>query len=435
MRVEAKQIQIVAKKKLVNKEYIGFLFVSLALFLLPLERFEFFTSIRVVDFVLIPLVGYGILNAWLANQRIYLPLAWPMGLILIASLIATMGGVSHERGLMSIFQEIYLFTWFIVITNFLILFSLNGVDKLAKVWAVIALIEATTTLMGMLQIGPYVFYTEPTAGYVMASSGVNRGIGTFVNPNAAAAYLSISFFVLLATSWPKSLKLILGFWIFVGIYATSSMGATVSTLGGFIVLILTFILMYNTNMAKFWIGILTIFISIVLFAVSISGPTFIKFLNHVTEAQGLVLMIGRLPKSLMGRVSLIQDGWNSYKFYPFGLGPSTSDLHNDYVAFLFERGPFGLIGWLWLIGVGLRAIWKTARAQEKLFYRWQVLALGAAFLSIMVNSFSHEVFHFRQVWMLMAFLFASCTLLSTPPGSATSTSFHMNTGNKIDENN
>jgi hypothetical protein len=433
MRLEAKQFQTITKRGGANKEYIGFLFVILALFLLPIERFEFFTGIRVVDFVLIPLVGYGILAAWLANQYIYLPLAWPMGLILIASLIATMGGVSYESGLMAILQEIYLFVWFIVITNFLILFSTTGVDTLTKVWTVVALIEATTTLMGMLQIGPSIFYTEPIGGYVISSSGVNRGLGTFVNPNATAAYLSISFFVLLATSWPKLLKAILGVWMFLGIFATGSMGATVSTVGGFLVLIFTFAFMCNPQTAKFWIGTLLIFVSIAIFIGLIFGPALLKFLENIAEAQWLVLTVGRLPASVMSRVILMQNCWGLYKHSPFGVGPSTCDLHNDYVAFLFERGPFGLIGWLWLIGTGLWTSWKTAWVQKKLLYRWQVLALGAAFLSIMVNSFSHEVFHFRQVWMLMAFLFASCTLLSISPGLATSTSFGEGTGvKKID---
>ena len=414
MRAEAKRFQTISKKHVENKERIGFLFAALALCLLPIERFEFFTSIRVIDFVLIPLVGYGILNAWFANQRIYLPLAWPMGLILTASLIATMGSAFYERGLIAILQEIYLFLWFIVLTNFLIQFSIPGVDRLAKIWTIIALVESTTTLMGMLQIGPSIFYAEPTTGYVITSGGVNRGIGTFVNPNATAAYLSIRFFVLLAASWPKSLKVMFGTWILAGIFATGSMGAMLSTMGGFFVLILAYAFMLKPRSTIIWISMLVILLSVILLAGIIFSVELEGLVGTVAEAQWLVLTIGRLPTSVMSRVVLLQGGWEFFKHSPMGIGPSTSDLHNDYVAFLFERGPFGFIGWLWLIGTGLKATWKTARAQEILFQRWQVLVYGAAFLSTMVNSLTHEVFHFRQVWMLMAFLFASCMLLSRP---------------------
>jgi hypothetical protein len=83
---------------------------------------------------------------------------------------------------------------------------------------------------------------------------------------------------------------------------------------------------------------------------------------------------------------------------------------------------------LWLVATGFLTCWRTARAQQELFYRWQVLAFGAAFLAMMVNSLSHEVFHFRQVWMLMAFLFASCILLAPPRGLTASP--NANTGGR-----
>jgi O-antigen ligase len=178
------------------------------------------------------------------------------------------------------------------------------------------------------------------------------------------------------------------------------------------VLVFVFACMRSAGNARVWIGLLLIVGSLALFAGVILGPTLLKSLEKVAELHWLVLTAGRLPSSVMSRVHLVQNGWELYQRFPLGIGPGTCDLHNDYIAFLFERGPLGLIGWLWLVASGLLGSWRTARAQEDLFSRWQVLTFGAAFLSIMVNSLSHEVFHFRQVWMLMAFLFASCTLLT-----------------------
>lgn len=395
----------------------GIIFVSLALLLLPIERFEFFTGIRVIDFVLFPLIAFGLLNMWLANQRFYMPLLWPAGVIIIASLIATMTGTNYERGITTITQELYLIAWFSVVTNLLIQSSLQGMDTMAKIWSIIALIESAATVMGMLHIGPYIFYTEPLRGYVITSGGMNRGIGTFVNPNATAAYLSISLFIVMTTKWPKLPKTIFALLILAGLYATGSMGAILSTVSGMLVLVIIFAYMQNPRRVRFWIGLLLICSSLFLFAGVISGSVLLKSLQSLPEARWLMLTIGRLPSSVLSRTELMQYGWGLFKLHPLGIGPGTCDLHNDYIAFLFERGPLGLIGWLWLIATGLLTCWKTAWAQNISFHRWQVLALGAAFLSTMVNSLSHEVFHFRQVWMLMAFLFASCILLTIPQRS------------------
>lgn len=421
MQLEVNQLQALPDKRLVHKEYTGYLLVVLAICFLPFERYEIYSGIRAVDLILIPLVGYGLLTIWFhKNRRIELPLILPIGLILMASLIATRDGISYKNGIVVILQETYLFIWFVVLTNFLILFSVSGMDRLAKIWTVIALLESATTLMGMLRIGPDIFYTEPMSHYVLTSSGINRGIGTFVNPNAAAAYLSISFFILLTTSWPNLAKTMFSIWMFLGIFATGSMGAMLSMIGGFVLLILAFIFMRNPRAAILWIALLVIFISIAVLVVVIFGPLLLKPLEKVADVQWLVLTVGRFPTSMMSRVVLIQNGWAVYKFYPFGIGPNTSglfnsELHNDYIAFLFERGPFGLIGWLWFIWVSLSTVWKTAQVQTSLVYRWQILALGAAFFSMIVNAFSHEIFHFRQVWMLMAFLFAYCSVLSILP--------------------
>jgi hypothetical protein len=198
------------------------------------------------------------------------------------------------------------------------------------------------------------------------------------------------------------------------------MGAMLSMAGGFVLLILAFVFMRNARIAMLWIALFIIFISIAVLVVVLYGPILLKPLEKAAEVQWLVLTVGRFPSSMMSRIVLIQNGWAVYRYYPFGIGPNTSglfnsELHNDYIAFLFERGPFGFIGWLWLIWIGISTVWRTAQVQTRSVHRWQILALGAAFLSMMVNAFSHEIFHFRQVWMLMAFLFAYCSVLSILP--------------------
>jgi O-antigen ligase len=94
-------------------------------------------------------------------------------------------------------------------------------------------------------------------------------------------------------------------------------------------------------------------------------------------------------------------------------------MHNDYLAFLFERGPIGAIGWLWMVAATLLAPLRAACQCTHSQQRWQVLALGAGFLGCAMNAFTHEVSHFRQVWVLMAFLFAAVHAHSARSGEET----------------
>jgi hypothetical protein len=124
------------------------------------------------------------------------------------------------------------------------------------------------------------------------------------------------------------------------------------------------------------------------------------------------LTAGRFSRSLATRFALIRKAWFVYILRPWGTGPNSSvsylaTLHNDYVAFLFERGPLGAIGWLWIVGATLWAPLRTAFLNSERRRRWRLLALCAAFLACAMNAFAHEISHFRQVWALMAFVFAT----------------------------
>jgi len=376
-------------------------------------------NLRVVDFVLVVLILYGLMKVFLIERRIHLALVMPLWLILVASLIATIAGGVHPDSVLAIFQEAYLFVWFLILINVLASFSLSDLERLMKIWCVIALTEATATFMGMVHIGPDIFYTSPVDGVVLSFAGFNRAIGTYINPNAAAAYLSISFFVLLATRWPIWLRSVFGIWLLVGILATGSMGALFSTLGSFATLMVVYPALKPQRATASW-GIVLGFgagVTIVALLITILGPSLSSVAGFVGEKELLSLTIGRFPRSLESRFAVIKTAWSVYSLNPLGTGPNTfipyGTLHNDYVAFLFERGPLGVIGWLWLVGATLLVALRVAFWQTDSCRRWQMLSLGAGFFACAVNALSHEISHFRQVWVLMAFLFAMSYVLST----------------------
>jgi O-antigen ligase len=140
--------------------------------------------------------------------------------------------------------------------------------------------------------------------------------------------------------------------------------------------------------------------------------------------------VGRADKSLAGRLSL----WTRAvaRTGPqvlTGIGPGQAktqlqisngsvtrkgtldvhSLHNDYLAFLVERGILGLAGLLWLYAALARRAGRLALAG----WRWDVWlpALGAGFVATAADAFFHEAFHYRHVVVLFALLFAAGDLV------------------------
>ncbi len=388
---------------------IGFWLVILVLFLMPLEQVIFPFSLKLVDTALLLLVGYVILIFFRKNWRMQVPLAFPAWIILVASLLAMIAAPLNTGSILAIVQELYIFVWFITLTNILTIFKLSDFDGLIRFWSVIALIEAVTSLMGMMKVGPPMFYTSPIKDNVLDTGSFNRGFGTFANPNGTGAYLAISFFVLQATGWPKWVRVILGIFMYAGIYSTGSMGALLGTAIGFIALVIMNMILNNRRIIFLLVGVLAVSGAAVIVLTTFFNP--VQWLSQLTyvgkENPVLALTLGRLTHSVSGRAILVGGAWQVFEQYPLGTGPNTADAHNDYIAFLFDRGSLGLLGWLGIIIITLiTPLWKINQYKDKR-RRWQMLALWAGFLDVSILAVTHEISHFRQVWALIAFLYAA----------------------------
>lgn len=395
-----------------SRDQIGFWLSVLLLCLLPIEHWRFPLNLKPADLALVLLTSYGLLKAWHTHQRLDFPLLLPMCLILFSSSVATLVGFARLESIIAIAQEIYIFVWFVALANVLKAFPLSDLGRLMKIWSVIACLESVTTLMGMLRVGPSMFYERPTFDYDQVTTEFIRAVGTYDNSNAVAVYLSVSFFVLLATSWPMWLRSVLGVWLFAGMFGTGSNGALITTFGGLVLLVGVYPALQNRRDIKLLIAVIGIGVGIVAAVLLILSllPSLLSGFGFNTSSPLLFQTLGRFSHSLTSRVDILAWAWEAYRRHPWGTGPNTfaSGLHNDYAAFLFERGPVGLIGWLWMIGATLLTSLRAANQLVNKHQRWQVLLLGAGFLACAVNAFSHEISHMRQVWILMAFLFALC---------------------------
>jgi hypothetical protein len=379
----------------------------LLLCLLPIEHWRFPFNVKPSDLVLLLLTLYGFLSAGQSNQRLDFPLLLPMWIILLSSSIATLVGLGSPESAIAIIQEIYLFAWFIAVANVLKTLPLPNLDRLMKIWSVIACLVAITTLMGMVRIGPSIFYRS---SYEDVEAELIRATGTYDNSNAAAVYLSISLFVLLITSWPVWLRSVLGLWLFIGMFATGSNGALLTTFGSLVLLAGVYLVLHHRRELELLVAGIGIGLAVVVLGVLflLLSSSLMSSFGLGTSSSVLTNTLGRLSHSVAVRSNIMSWAWESYTRHPLGTGPNSfgSGLHSDYAAFLFERGPVGLIGWLLLI---VATLFRSLQATRQLIDTqrgWQVVVLGAGFLACAVNAFSHEISHMRQVWLLMAFLYA-----------------------------
>ncbi|MCB9422100.1 MAG: O-antigen ligase family protein [Ardenticatenaceae bacterium] len=379
--------------------------------LMPVQWFLLPFNLALADLALLLLLLLTLVQAAAGRRVIWLPLLGPALLILTASALGTAVGFGRMESVIAIMQEIYIYLWFIALVSQVQSFTGEEQDRLLRIWAIVACLEAVTTMLGMWQIGPALFYTKPARDTAVTTE-ITRAVGLHANSNAAAVYLSVSFFAALATRWPRRRRYFAAAWIYAGMIGTGSNGALLSTLVGVAAFIALRTFFHNKARFNLWAALimLTLGVSILLLMafsfLSVNPQSRIDSSDQI-----LFYTIGRFSRSLTSRMTIIDWAWRIYKINPLGVGPNgfatlQGSLHNDYVAFWFERGLLGLIGWVWLIWASFQTALQTASQALETWRGRAVLILGCGLLACALNAFSHEISHMRQLWLLIVFLFA-----------------------------
>lgn len=119
----------------------------------------------------------------------------------------------------------------------------------------------------------------------------------------------------------------------------------------------------------------------------------------------------RLSSSSDGRIIIWKEGLTAWQGDPLGLGPhgfkelridwrfgeqiaDASEIHNDMLGYLVERGPLGLFGLLMLY----RALWAAGAKGG---------VARALLIANAIGGMTHETLHFRVLWVLLALALAS----------------------------
>jgi O-antigen ligase len=379
------------------------------------------------------------------GRRLRVPAPGAIALVLVGSLVALALSGQPDIGLLTLLVDTYLLLLFITIPNHL---SGEQAERLLRllliVWTVAALAWAALLLAGYFHLLP-----QGIEHLLQVRANSRRGAGASRNnPNLAGSYMLTSFFVLLASPWPRGrpLRLLAAGWLLWAMFVTGSLGGLLGLVAGCAAWALGIYMRggRTAGQARGLAGVALLLGALglagLVVAAGVPRPSLAGVSTVSQQAKGGTLnnSVGRADKSFAGRLVL----WSEavIKTGPraiVGVGPgeakneleisngsvnrktgtlTTHSLHSDFLGFLIERGILGLAGLLLLYGALARRAWRVLVVGRRC--RIGVAALGAAVVANAADSFFHETFHFRHVIVLFGLLWVAAELTAPAPEPA-----------------
>lgn len=360
--------------------------------LLPILRPALPGNTAFIDYANLAFFGPFVLYL-LWRGRIQVRYFVPMLLIVFASLTATINSQVVGINLATLAQEIYLFAMATIIFN--MLQSEDDIRFLLRMWFL------TACVIGALALSE-----------LAADPGI-RARATFENPNLTSSYLGMSTFLLLVPGvirWPA---VRVGLWALIlgGALATKSMSALLSIGVGSAVL---FALTWSraTSKQRLRMAVAGGFVALAGMAALPQMLAMKNYANRMDDsAEGRELIWQTGVETFLGNPLGIGIGPAGFSHYTVILGgpfkgTKRKELHSDYLSFLVERGIIGFASLLMLLGTGALLLWKGLAVSRDPARFLTTLALTGMFLFTAIDGSTHEMLHYRHVWVLFALIAA-----------------------------
>jgi O-antigen ligase len=252
------------------------------------------------------------------------------------------------------------------------------------------------------------------AAFFLSGTGERLGYATLLNPNAYGAFVGVAlisqFAQLLFEGKHPVLSLANTMLLSLGLVLSGSKAAW----GGVLLALVGFLIFGNVRARFILLGAIGLLLmaGVAIFPLLDSQGWLGELTGHLSSTDRSVdsrLITDSFAISLWTSTPLTilaGTGIGVYvQLYAFFTYLAASSIHNTYLRFLVEQGPLGLIVWLAMSLVALRAMWRQRHriAPEQ---RWIVTAVFFAILSVLLQGFVHDIVNQRFFWLFLGLAYA-----------------------------
>lgn len=379
--------------------------------LLPLDLIKLPLNMTLVDVWILMALPLLWLSFVRGPQIISLPYAVPMWLIFVASFVSTFAAPAPKNSFIVVLKEVYAYVWFVTLTAVLASLRARELRRVLVVWAGVVLVHGWVILAQFLS--PDFWRLVASLADKSTEYEIYRPSGLFMNANSAAFFQLLGFVpLILAAGSSKKAAIILGLLLLPTMLATGSMGAAIAFTAGLTVAVVAIALSGRMFLVIKIFGRLAM-------AMALLGGLLFFIVSHSPRYQAHFeqIFLGRAERSSGGRFDLWQRGIDVFldqRVFIWGVGPENfrevdpkmtdNQLHNDFLAFLVERGLVGALGLVLFAALVVnRAAYMVLIANK---YperaRLAVVVFLAASVAAIIESLTHQTFHFRELWLVWA---------------------------------
>ena len=376
-------------------------------------------------------VAVGVTTAllWAVRRRARLqfPYIVPVTLYLTVGLLAALGSVVAFRGGTAVAQEGFLFLWCASLAT--VCRTPHALEVLLRTWALSATAWGAAMIVGVVASVPLLSGTKHAG---------TRARLFFDHPNMAGNFFMIAIFLVVASGFPRRrpLRYACIAVLLVAVFLTGSNAAMLSLVGGSVVAV--FLHLKAHRGAAPAIAVTTAIVLVLGVGAAYVVPPLVTFAEESRDPL-LRYTLGRSPESADKRGVIFADQVELYERGDLlGIGPAATkhelgssfagvakEAHNDYLATLVERGPFGLLAVVGLVAAVFARVAGITR--RRLLPRLAAAvpvpaALGGACAAFALTALTHEVLHYRWFWTMLGLL-AAVYLLARPAREASSPAY------------
>ena len=367
------------------------------------------------NLIFLPLCWWYLIRS---RQAIRFPFALGMWFILLGSFIGTLFAFDPLASIVVIAKEVYLYVWFVTLVSVFASLEPDLVRRILLVWTTVAVLHGILLIAEFVSPNFYRFMLSFLGSIgVVWSRFIGRPAGLFEDPVWAAFFQLMGFVPLLLVGLRRELSLLLGMVLMLSILATASLGPFTALLGASVVAVFLLLLMGGHLKSLVWLAaVLTLAAGLFLFTLS-RLPDVQARLKHLTtdrvahSAGDRLELWGPGSAVLFSTKSILGVGPDNYRDFV-----EYKTLHNDILEFGVERGVIGLLGLTLLTGEAWNSAVKILLNQMK--SRDTARPSGVIFLAMLFGVFlesnTHQIFHFRAVWLGLALLEATPFKMMSP---------------------